>query len=106
MQSVSASAVDWRRYRAVRVSVYFAVNQTLVLAFRVAEVDCRAERTPSPHDMNRQECRTKRIDSVCAVTWIPLFARGGSVIKWGRGEGETLSIHVVWTRCALGLSCS
>ena len=23
-------------------------------------------------------------------------------IKWGRGEGETLSIHVVWTRCALG----
>ena len=63
----------------------------------------KAERTPSPHDMNRQECRTKRIDSVCAVIWIPLCARDGSVIKWGRGEGETLSIHVVWTRCALGL---
>ena len=64
----------------------------------------KAERTPSPHDMNRQECRTKRIDSVCAVIWIPLCARDGSVIKWGRGEGETLSIHVVWTQCALGLS--
>ena len=35
----------------------------------------KAERTPSPHDMNRQECRTKRIDSVCGVTWIPLCAR-------------------------------
>ena len=54
--------------------------------------------------MNRQECRTKRIDSVCAVAWIPLCARDGSVIKWGRGEGETLSIHVVWTQCALCLS--
>ena len=54
--------------------------------------------------MNRQECRTKRINSVCAVTWIPLCARDGSVIKWGRGEGGTLSIHVVWTQCALGLS--
>ena len=58
---------------------------------------------PRPHDMNRQECRTKRIDSVCAVTWIPVCARDGSVIKWGRGEGETLLIHVVWTQCALGL---
>ena len=66
----------------------------------------QAERTPSPHDMNRQECRTKRIDLVCAVIWIPLCARDGSVIKWGRGEGETLSIHVVWTRCALGLTSS
>ena len=53
--------------------------------------------------MNRQECRTKRIDSVCAVAWIPLCARDGSVIKWSRGEEETLSIHVVWTQCALGL---
>ena len=53
--------------------------------------------------MNRQECRTKRIDSVYGVTWIPLCVRDGSVIKYGRGEGETLSIHVVWTRCALGL---
>ena len=26
-----------------------------------------------------------------------------SVIKWGRGEGETLSIHVVSTWCAVGL---
>ena len=58
----------------------------------------KAERTPSPHDMNRPECRTKRIDSVCEVTRIPLCARDGPVIKWGRGEGETLSIHVVWTR--------
>ena len=40
-------------------------------------------------------CPTKRIDSVCGVTWIPLCARDGSVITWGRGEGETLSIHVV-----------
>ena len=63
----------------------------------------KAACTLSPHDMNRQECRTKRIDSICEVTWIPLCARDGSVIKWGRGEGETLSIHVVWTQCALGL---
>ena len=54
--------------------------------------------------MNRQECRTKRIDSICEVTWIPLCARDGSLIKWSRGEGETLSIHVVWTQCALGLT--
>ena len=60
--------------------------------------------TLSPHDMNRQECRTKRIDSICEVIWIPLCARDGSVIKWGRGEGDTLSIHVVWTQCALGLT--
>ena len=67
---------------------------------RCAKAAC----TLSPHDMNRQECRTKRIDSICEVTWIPLCARDGSVIKWGRGEGETLSIHVVWTQCALGLT--
>ena len=54
--------------------------------------------------MNRQECRTKRIDPICEVTWISLCARDGSVIKWGRGEGESLSIHVVWTQCALGLT--
>ena len=41
-------------------------------------------------------CRTKRIDSVCGVTWIPICARDGSV-------GETLSIHVVSTQCASGL---
>ena len=46
----------------------------------------------------------KRIDSVCGVTWIPLCARDGSVIAWGRGEGETLSIHVVSTQCASGLT--
>ena len=63
----------------------------------------KAGRTPSRLDMNRQECRTKRIDSVCAVIWIPLCARDGSVIKWGRGEGETLSIHVESTWCAPGL---
>ena len=51
-------------------------------------------------------CRTKRIDSVCGVTWIPLCARDGSVIAWGRGEGETLSIHVVSTQCASGLNTS
>ena len=47
-------------------------------------------------------CRTKCIDSVCGITLtcIPLCARGGSVITWGRGEGETLSIHVVSTQCA------
>ena len=28
------------------------------------------------------------------------------MIKWGRGEGEPLSIHVVWTQCALGLSAT
>ena len=48
-------------------------------------------------------CVTKRIDTVCGVTWIPLCARDGSMIRWGRGEGETLSIHVVWTQCARGL---
>ena len=49
-------------------------------------------------------CRTKRIDSVCGVTWVPLCARDGSVITWGTGEGETLSIHVVSTQCASGLN--
>ena len=49
-------------------------------------------------------CRTKRIDSMCGVTGIPLCARGGSVISWGRGEGETLSIHVVSTQCTSGLT--
>ena len=34
-------------------------------------------------------CRTKSVDSVCGVTWIPQCARDGSVIAWGRGEGET-----------------
>ena len=48
-------------------------------------------------------CRTNRIDSVCGVTWIPICARDGSVITWGRGEGETLSHHVVSTQCAVGL---
>ena len=47
-------------------------------------------------------CRTKRIDTVCGVTWIPLCAKDESVIAWGRGEGETLSIHVVSTQCASG----
>ena len=49
-------------------------------------------------------CLTKRIDTVCGVTWIPLFARDGSVIAWDTGEGETLSNHVVSTKCARGLS--
>ena len=35
---------------------------------------------------------------------VPLCARDGSVIAWDRGEGETLSIHVVSTQCASGLS--
>ena len=48
----------------------------------------KAACTLSPHDMNRQECHTKRIDSICEVTWIPLCARDGSVIEWGRGEGK------------------
>ena len=39
-------------------------------------------------------CRTKRIDSACGVTWILLCAKDGSVITWGRGEGETLSLSV------------
>ena len=60
----------------------------------------KAERTPSPHDMNRQECRTKRIDSVCALIWIPLCARDGSVIKWGRGEGRPC----LFMSCAFGLT--
>ena len=51
-------------------------------------------------------CRTKRIDSVCGVKWIPLCAKDRFVITWGRGEGETLSIHVVSTQCAGGLSVS
>ena len=49
-------------------------------------------------------CRTKRIDSMCEVTCIPICARDGSVIAWGREEGETLSIHVVSTQCASGLT--
>ena len=49
-------------------------------------------------------CLTKRIDTVCGVTWIPLCAIDGSVIAWGRGEGDTLSIHVVSTQCARGLT--
>ena len=40
---------------------------------------------------------------MCGVTWIPQCARDGSVIAWGRGEGETWSIHVVSTQCASGL---
>ena len=48
-------------------------------------------------------CRTKRIDSVCGVTWIPLCARDGTLIIWGRGEEKTLSYHVVSTQCAEGL---
>ena len=48
-------------------------------------------------------CLTKRVDTVCGVTWIPLCARDGSVIRWGRGKGETLSIHVVSTQCVRGL---
>ena len=51
-------------------------------------------------------CRKKRIDSMCGVTWIPLCARDGFVITWGRGEEETLSIHVVSTQCTSGLSYS
>ena len=39
----------------------------------------------------------------CGVTWIPLCARDGSVITRSRGEGETLSHHVVSTQCAEGL---
>ena len=34
---------------------------------------------------------------------MPLCARDGSVITWGRGEGEALSHHVVSTQCAVGL---
>ena len=49
-------------------------------------------------------CLTQRIDTVCGVTWIPLCAKDGCVIAWGRGEGVTLSIHVVSTQCARGLS--
>ena len=48
-------------------------------------------------------CRTKRTDSVCGVTCITLCAKDGSVITWGRGEGETLSRRVVSTQCAVGL---
>ena len=33
-------------------------------------------------------CITKRTDTVCGVTWIPLCARDGSMIAWGRGEGR------------------
>ena len=35
-------------------------------------------------------CRTKRIDSVCGVTWISLCAKDGSAIAWGKGEGGDL----------------
>ena len=96
---ITLSCIYWRVSALYHNNFhYLADRQTCFFLHTV-----KAERTPSPNDMNRQECRTKRIDSVCAVIWIPLCARDGSVIKWGRGEGETLSIHVVWTRCALGL---
>ena len=49
-------------------------------------------------------CRSKRIDSVCGVTWIPLCTKDGSVTTWGRGEGEILSHHVVSTQCAEDLT--
>ena len=41
-----------------------------------------------------------RSGSVCGVSiqLIDFF------VTWGRGEGETLSRHVVWTQCAVGLS--
>ena len=42
-------------------------------------------------------CCTLRIDSVCEVTWIPLCAKAGSVITFGRGKGRPR--HVV--RCRL-----
>ena len=47
-------------------------------------------------------CRTNRVDSVCGVAWIPLCARDGSGIAWGRGEGRPR--YVVSTQCAVGLS--
>ena len=37
-------------------------------------------------------CGTKRIDSVCGVTWIPLCVREGSVITWGRWKGRLCRI--------------
>ena len=46
-------------------------------------------------------CRTKRIDSVCGVTWIPLCAKDGSDIAWGRGEGETSSRRMCAVVCGL-----
>ena len=39
-------------------------------------------------------CRTNSIESVCGGTWISLCARDGSVITWGREEGETSSCRV------------
>ena len=48
-------------------------------------------------------CRTKRIESVCEVTWIPLCAKDGYVITWGRGEGETLSLMLCRLKSAEGL---
>ena len=41
-------------------------------------------------------CRRKRIDSVCGVIWIPLCARDGSVIAWGRrGGGDFVASRCV-----------
>ena len=105
------------------VSVYFAVHQTLGFSeLPNGRVDsgiflavCGRPTRPEILRPSAHRVHTTRIDkniarnesTQCAgVTWIPLCARDGSVIKWGRGEGETLSIHVVWTRCALGLNCN
>ena len=54
-------------------------------------------------ETHRLSVRGKRIDSVCGVTWIPLCARDGSVIAWGREEGETSLRRIVLDQCAVGL---
>ena len=51
-------------------------------------IPSKAACTLSPHDMNRQECRTKRIDSVCGVTWIPLCARDDLWLNGVEGRGK------------------
>ena len=64
---------------------------------------CKAERTPSPHDMNRQGLPLLSTPfnhrSVSQHRGIHITAHTESAFR-----ATFLSIHVVWTRCALGLN--
>ena len=62
----------------------------------------RAHTESTRHESTRMSHETHRL-SVRGSMDTPMRERR-SVSKWGAGEGETLSIHVVWTQCALGLS--
>ena len=60
----------------------------------------RAHTESTRHESTRMSHETHRL-SVRGSMDTPMRERR---IKWGGGEGETLSIHVESTQCALGLS--